>query len=340
MLLYLLRMKNYTVDELDFKIGGGEQEQSRTRKIFEDLKDRATAGKSLLEREKDFLYMGLKLSDFDDGNPEDFRACDDNIFKELYLTYFHDNLTEPFYKHKKGKGIVVVGHQEKIKDFRTLMRVSDVWLNEIKNEKHSDQILQELGIETRRDLKTLDLKYPSLKRRFRKYQDEYRLKKDKIILQSKFIYLLVKSVIENNDSEDFEIPFSGETVEFTIYSLIHIVSRHYAEPMKDNPEKSYHYEHFYPTELHIDLRNILGEIDKLNLIDVNNTDNIFFKFKGVIYQLWIQKRHKQVKGHAGNIQIFRVQTFYPIHSEADIKEITENRDEIAVAEELSLLIAK
>ncbi|MBC7410118.1 MAG: hypothetical protein H7339_17170 [Arcicella sp.] len=332
-------MKNYTVDELDFK-NGGEEEQIRTRKIFEDLRDRAIVGKKLLQREKDFLYTGLKLSDFDDGKPEDFVACDDNIFKELYLTYFHNDLSEPFYKHKKGMGVVQVGYQEKIKDFKTLMQISDAWYNEIKNEKHSDQILQELAIETRRDIKALDAKYTPFLKRFRKYQDAYRLKKDKLILQSKFVFLLVKSVIENNNSEDFEIPFSGETIEFTIYSLVHIVSRHYAEPMKDNPDKSYHYENFYPTELHIDLKNILLEIDKLNLIDINKKDNIIFKFKGIIYHLWIQKRYKQVKGHAGNIQIFRVQTFYPIHSEAEIQNVTEKFEEIAVAEELSVFISK
>ena len=331
-------MKNYTVDELDLK-NGGEEEQIRTRKIFEDLRVRAIAGKKLLEREKDFLYTGLKLSDFDDGSPEDFKACDDNIFKELYLTYFHNNLSGPFYKHKKGMGVVQVGLQEQVMDFKALMQISDAWYNEIKNEKHSDQILQELAIETRRDIKALDAKYPSFLRRFRKHQDTYRLKKDKLILQSKFIFLLVKSIIENNNSEDFEIPFAGETIEFTIYSLVHIVSRHYAEPMKDNADKSYHYENFYPTELHIDLKNILLEIDKLNLIDIRKTDNIRFKFKGIIYHLWIQPRNKQVKGQ-GTVPILRVQTFYPIHSEAEIKNITENFEEIAVADELSIFIVK
>lgn len=238
-------MKHYTVEELDFK-DGSEDEQIRTRKIFEDLKLRANTDKKFLERERDFLYMGLKLSDLNDGKPEDFEVCSDSIFKELYLTYFHNNLSEPFYKHKKGRGIVVVGYQEKINDFKILMKISDSWYEIIKIENHKDQILQELSIETRRDLKTLDTKYSPLVRKFRKNQDEYRLKKDKIILHSKFIYLLVKSVIENNDSEDFEIPFANQVVEFTVYSLIHIVSRHYAEPIKDNSDKTYHYENFTP----------------------------------------------------------------------------------------------
>lgn len=328
-------MKNYTIEELELKIGGGEQEQIRTRKIFEDLRERAIEGKKLLEREKDFLYMALKLSEFDDGKPEDFKSCESNIFKELYLTYFHNNLSGPFFKHKKGKGVVEVGHHEKVKDFNTLMKISDKWIVELKNDKHSDQILQEIGIETRRDLKTLDEKYPSLKRRFRKYQDEYRLKKDKIILQSKFIYLLIKSVIENNDTQDFEIPFSNEFIEFTIYSLVHIVSRHYAEPIKDNPDKTYHYDYFYPTELHLDLKNILTKIDSLNKINIKQIDNIIFEFRNTKYQIWIQKRFKQVKGK-GNVEIFRVQTFYPIYSEEEIIKIENEYEKIKADDELFL----
>ena len=328
-------MKHYDVNELEIQ-EVSQREQIRTRIIFEDLKKRAIEGKKLLEREKDFLYIGLKLSELDDGKPEDFKACENNIFKELYLTYFHNNLSGPFFKHKKGQGLVEVGFREKIKDMSSLMRISDKWLVELKNDKHSDQILQEIGIETRRDLKVLEEKYPSLKRKFKKHQDDYRLKKDKIILQSKFIYLLVKSVIENNDSQDFEIPFSNEIIEFTIYSLVHIVSRHYAEPIKDNPDKTYHYDYFYPTELHLDLKNILTKIDSLNKIDVKQTDNIIFEFKNIKYQIWIQKRFKQVKGQ-GNVEIFRIQTFYPIYSEIEIKKIESEYEKTKADDELFLL---
>lgn len=330
-------MKHYKSEELDLK-NGSKEEQIRTRKIFEDLRDKALGNKKLLEGEKDFFCTCLKLSDFDDGNPQDFITCNDFIFKELYLTYFHSNLSGPFYKAKKGRLIEVTEH-EKVKDFRTLMIISDQWYKQIEIENHKELVLQELSIETRRDLKNLDLRYSGLNKIFKKQKDDYRLKKDKIILQSKFIYLLVKSVIENNDSEDFEIPFSNKIIEFNIYSLIHIVSRHYAEPIKDNPEKTYHYNHFYPTELHVDLKNILIKIDNLNLIDINNVDNICFEFKDIIYKLWIQKRFKQVKG-MGNVQIYRIQTFYPIYSEGEINNLKENYNEIAINEDLNVFINK
>ncbi|KAF2512121.1 hypothetical protein EYY60_07685 [Flavobacterium zhairuonense] len=332
-------MKNhYPLHELNFKNASAE-EQLRTRKVFEDLKKRAHDGKTFLEREKDFFCTCLKLSQWNDGHIHEFEICNDYEFKELYLTYFHNNLEGPFFKVHKTQ-IIEVSPDEQIKDFAYLMKVADEWSKQIEIENHKNPILQEIGFETRRDLKSLSQKFTGLNRIFRKQKDDYKLRKDKIILQSKFIYLLVKSVIENNDNKDFEIPFSNETIEFTIYSLVHIVSRHYAEPIKQNEDKTYHYENFFPTELHIDLKNILLEIDKLNLIDINKTDNIIFKFKGVHYRLYIQKRFKQVKGIKGNIQFFRIQTFYPLYSQEDFEMLQKEYNENKIMDELSVFIHK
>ncbi|MEC5164877.1 hypothetical protein RCH18_000599 [Flavobacterium sp. PL11] len=282
--------------------------------------------------------MGLKISNWDDGKQEEFSACENSIFKELYLTYFHNNLEGPFFKAKKAKA-VRVSELEKIKDFKTLMNLSDSWLKQLEIENHKEPIIQELSIETRRDLKKLNKKYSGLNKIFKRQKDDFRLKKDKIVLQSKFIFLLVKSVIENNDSKDFEINFSNEIIEFGIYSLVHIISRHYAEPIKGDEDKTYHYNNFFPAELHLDLKDILIEIDKLNIININLTDRIIFKFKNVTYKLWIQKRVKQVKG-GGNIKIFRIQTFYPIYSGKDLKDISENYNENEISENLSVFVSK
>ena len=331
-------MKHYLQEELDIK-NGSESEQIRTRKIFDDLKEKALNGKFLLEREKEFLCMGLNLTIHEsDGRPENFDFCNDYIFRELYLTYFHNNLAGPFHKAKKGK-IVEVSEREQIKDFKRLQSISNQWYKQIEITNHKDQVLQELAIETRKDLKELDKKYPRLIRRFRAKQDKYRLQKDKIILQSKFLYHMIKSMKQDYDQSEFEIPFSGQVVELTDYSLVHITNRHYAEPIKDKPEKSFHYQNFYPKELHIDLRNILTEIDKLRLIDLNLTDNVVFEFDGVVYQLWIQKRTKQVKGK-GNVVFNRIQSFYPIYDQEKLSEINTNYDKTKINDKLELYLKK
>ncbi len=328
-------MKHYLLEELDLSDG----EQIETRKIFEDLKKRALDGKLLLEREKKFLCVGLKLTLIEnDGKPENFDFCDDFIFRELYLTYFHNNLSGPFHKAKKGK-IIEVPQNEQMKDFKRLQVFSNKWQTEIEITNHKDQILQELAIETRKDLKELDRKYPKLVRKFKKQQDKYRLQKDKIILQSKFIYHLTKSVIQDYDKTEFEIPFSGKIIELTIYSFIHIINRHYSEHIKDKQDKTFHYDYFHPKELHLDLRIILTQIDKLNLIDINETDNIIFEYGKVVFHLWIQKRNKQVKGK-GNVSFNRIQSFYPIYEEKKIKQIQSEFVKIELNEKLKVFVKK
>ncbi|WP_294733874.1 hypothetical protein [uncultured Flavobacterium sp.] len=334
-----MKQKHYTVQDLEIVNGFKEEEQIRTRKIFENLKLRASNNGKFLEREKDFLYTGLKISLLDDGKTEHFDACVDPIFKELYLTYFHNNLSEPFYKHKKGKGIVEVSEFEKLKDFKTLISISGEWYEAIKKENHKDLILQELSIEARSNLKDFETRYSPLLKKFKKGQDDYRLQKCKIILHSKFVYLLVKSIIENNNNEDFKIPFSNEVVEFTLYSLVHIVNRHYAEQIKNNPNKTYHYENFYPKELHVDLKNILIKIDEFELINLDKTDNVIFKSNNVVYKLYIHKRYKQVKGQ-GNVKIYRIQTFYPIYSNIEKQKISEHYREVSVDGDLSFFVIK
>lgn len=326
--------KKYNIDELELK-NDTEEEQLRTREIFENLKLRAESNSEFLEREKNFFCTCLKLSSKEnDRKPTDFSICENYIFKELYLTYFHNNLSGPFYKAIKGE-LVEVSHNEKVYDFKFLTSISKKWEKMISVTNHSDQVLREISIETNRDLKQLKKKYSGLSKIFRKQQDDYELKKDKIILQSKFIYLLVIEVIQNNPKEDFEIPFNNEIIEFTIYSLVHIISRHYAEPIKGNEEKTYHYGNFYPTELHIDLKNILIKIGKLKKIDINETDNIIFIFKDTYYQLYIQKRNKQIKGK-GNVEIFRIQTFYPIYEKRKTEEIKRVLNLVQIDKNLSV----
>ena len=314
-------MKHYDIDELELK-NDSEEEQIRTRNIFEDLRNKIDNKEFLLEREKTFFCTCLKLSSYEnDGKPSDFKICDDFVFRELYLTYFHNNLSGPFYKAVKGR-IVEVSFTEQAKDFKKLIQISREWEKVITVSNHTDQILNQISIETLRDLKSLKKKYSGLNKIFKKQIDDFNLKKDKLILQSKFIYMLILEVIQNNPPENFEIPFCDEIIEFNLYSLVHIINRHYAEPIKDNSQKTYHYDNFYPSELHIDLKNILTEIDSLKVIDIKKTDNIIFRYNNVLYQLYIQKRFKQIKGQ-GNVEILRIQTFYPIYEKNRIQEIND-----------------
>lgn len=60
----------YSIDELNLK-DSSEEEQIRTRKIFDNIKERSINELFISEHEKDFFCLGVKLSLLDDGKIED-----------------------------------------------------------------------------------------------------------------------------------------------------------------------------------------------------------------------------------------------------------------------------
>ncbi len=325
--------KHYHIEELTLR-NDSDEKQIRTRKIFEDLRGKAINGTFLLEREKEFLCTCLKFTDYeDDGIPEDFDACANFIFKQLYLTYFSSALgSTEFYKAHKGT-IYVVSEKEKIKDFKYLQRECNMWLKEIEKTNHSEQILQQLASETRTELK--NHKKNSGKLLFRRQREKYVMKKDKYILHSKFIYLLVKQVFENHESEDFGFEFLGQNIEIDSYAMIHIINRHYSEIIKENPQKTYHIEDFEPDKIHIRLKDILKRIEDSGKIQPTEIEKFAFEYKSKIYRIWIKKRKKHVKGK-GEIEIHRLETFYPIEDEVELKDLSDNYKLVSIDEELKI----
>lgn len=325
--------KHYDIEELNLK-NDSEEEQIRTRKIFEDLREKAVNGKLLLEREKEFLCTCFKLTDYeDDGNSKDFDACSNFKFKQLYLTYFSSALgSAEFYKAHKGT-IYVVPEKEKFRDFKYLNRERNRWLKEIEKTNHSDQILQQLASETRTELKNHKKKLGKLL--FKRQKEKYAMQKDKYILHSKFIFLLVKQVFEDHERKDFEFEFLSHNIEIDSYSMIHIVNRHYAEIIKENPQKTYHIEDFEPDKLHIRLKDILKRIEKSGIIQPAEIEKLAFEYKNKIYRVWIKKRKKNVKGQ-GEIEFYRLETFYPIEDKGELEDLSNNYELIPVDVELKI----
>src|SRR5690606_40088283 len=119
--------QHYLKEELTFK-NDSENENIRTRKIFEDLYDKQAKNEFILEREKDFFCTCLKLSNYEnDGNPEDFEVCKDYVFKSLFLTYYSSAFGENvFIKTLRGSWYHVP-EKEIIKDYKYLKRIENEW---------------------------------------------------------------------------------------------------------------------------------------------------------------------------------------------------------------------
>ncbi len=312
-----MQYKTFEISELTLH-NNSEEEQMRTRKIFEILKQRAISNEFLSEHEKEFFCTGVKLSLLNDGKWEDYQCCDNPKFKFFYLVYFHD-LTggSPFYK-PKGTSVIKVDSAEAQLDLEYLYLKAEEWQTTIQKGNHSDQLLQQISAETRSELKNLDNQPEFTNDKFAKGSFRYIYKKRAVLLQSKYIYCIALEIFESLTSTDLVLEINNQIIEFNEYSLIHILNRHYSEMTKQySTNKTFHNEDFKPRILSIQLKEILKDIDNSKVLEMKSIDKIAFKINSVDYLLWTSEETKSIKGK-GNVKYRRLNTFYPV---TDLNEL-------------------
>ena len=282
-------------------LDNSDEEQVRTRKIFEILKQRAIRGEFFSEHEKEFFCTGVRLSLLNDGKIEDYSCCDNPKFKFLYLVYFHDLTGGTAYFKPKQTQLYKVDSSEAQHDLEYLYCKADEWETIIQKNNHSEQLTQQISAETRTELKNLDNQPEFVNIQFAKGSFRYLFKKRSILLQSKYIYCIA--------------------LEFNEYSLIHILNRHYSEMTKQySSNKSFHNEDFIPRILSVQIRDILRDIDNSKVLASKSINKIAFQFHNVDYLLWTSEEIKSVKGK-GNLKYRRLNTFYPVSDKNELEKL-------------------
>lgn len=327
---------SYKREELLLK-DDSQEEQVRTRLIFEDLKKKAQNGEEMSEHEKDFFCQGVKLSRLDDGRIEHYDCCSNFKFKITYLAYFHDLSGHSSYQKVQGTKLYNPERNEISNDIAYLARVEASWRNTINITNHKSELLQQISKEARQDLNALEKAKGKLI--FRRDRERFQLDRRKIILQSKYIYCMALQIFEMFEPDDFILNLNGEEIEINEYSVIHIIGRHFAQTTKPNPEKSFHIEDFAPKYLNKQLKNILNEIDESGALAGESINKVAFQYKNIDYIIWINERTKQVKGK-GNVSYYRLETFYPVEDANEISDLKTSYSLEMVNEELSVYVKK
>lgn len=326
----------YSIEELDLK-NDSEEEQVRTREIFENIKGRCNKGEPVSEHEKDFFGLGVKLSLKNDGKIDDYPCCDNYKFKMIYLSYYHDLSGNGYYEKVKGKTIYKVEEREKRLDISYLSQVANSWQNAINITNHSDELLKQISKETREELKEVERNKGMLI--FRRDKKRYELKKRRILLQSKFIYCTALLIFEMFENKDFVFNVNGQDVEINEYSIIHILNRHFSEVTKQNFDKSYHGEDIKPKYLNKQLIEIMTIIDDSKYLDNQTINTISFRYKDTDYAIWINKRIKQEKGK-GNVEFNRLETFYPIKDKEELDKLKQSHNYHQINDDIGVYVKK
>ncbi len=328
----------YKPDELEFK--SPEDWESRGYAILDSLEIKCINKEVLSEHEKDFLCGAMNFPNPTWENLDACECCKNYKFKTLYLTYFQGLAGGRRYiKFSKDiRGPKVVLPEEAALDLQYLERKGLEWETTIKKTNHKEALLQEISKEARLNLKdfnnTQDVKNDII----RKGSRLYFYKKLGILLHSKYIYLVCLGIRETLDSNNNLIYLNGEVIEFTEYSLIHIIQRHFAQLAKQyNTGKTFHNKDFKPKILGKQLKEIIEKIDKSTLLLNKPIKKIGFNFLGKDYLVWTESKTKSIIGK-GNVPYKRLQTFYPVEDISQLTVLKNNSDLVTITPELSVYI--
>jgi DNA-binding ferritin-like protein (Dps family) len=307
-------------DELQYK-ENSDAEKERTFKIFQTLKDKVSKGETLSEHEKEFFCMGIKYQN-GENEAKTYSECENVKFKFLYLVYYTD-LSGGLKYHKPVNGkIKEVEPGEVQEDLKYLNQKNNEWEPVIAKNNHTEQLLQQLAKETREHIKEFD-KLPEYKNIFSKGK-KYLFKRKAIILHSKYIYCKALENFERLNPDDKIYEIDGKQIEFNEYSMVHILSRHYAQSAKQyKTNKSFHIKDFDYRTISIDLKNIIKKIDESNLYSGKSIKKIPIQFKGIDYLIWTEQKTKPVIGQ-GNVSFIRLQSFYPVIDSIEKSKIVQD----------------
>ena len=328
----------YTPDELVFNSDTIEEEK-RVHRMLDDLFRLAENGNLLSEHEKEFLCRSIKTSENVPVKIEDCDYCQNFYFKYLFLTYWHDLSGSSEYNKLKYGKYVSVSKSEKKDDLKELKRIANDWLKTISINNHSEELLQKISKESRDNLKKL----------FKGTKTDYlspiieisknSLPKFTSLLHTKYIYCMALLILEKYSPNDLSFNLNEHRIEINEYSVIHILTRHFAKSMQPSSKKSFHNENFRPSLLIDRIKNIFNTIDESNLLKGHTINNIAFTFKNEVYMVHIKVKTKQIK-NIGNVKYNRLETFYSLTDPNKLKKLYKKHILHMIDENLGVFIEK
>lgn len=272
---------------------------------------------------------------------------DDFKFYHLYLTYAIDlTFKSTYYKRNENKRISeTVDYREieslnnqefnssvaeKLNQFRIDNQfIIPVKATEIKNDKiflenfamnwakicvddrHSDENIRIISKETRDTLKKKNIEL------YIENKLDSNLKQDvfKGLLKSYYIFHEAKKILEHIDSHNQlkEFTLNGIKIELNLYSLVHILNRHYAELISSQniiKTKSFHNTKIEPTKINLFIEylfSIIKEKGLESMIEIKSNESILFNYFGKDYAIF----PKEYKYNKSKIII---ETFFIIES--------------------------
>lgn len=227
------------------------------------------------------------------------------------------------YAHKDLLATQQYSKTEIQSDLDKLSSLAADWQETIDKTNHREKVLNEVAAETRNEIKSYDRDPIFHEYGFFRRCNNYKFGLKRLQLRSKYIYLFTREFFDRLGSESVELRLGSKILEFTTYSMIHILNRHYHFSQKQaEKDKSLHSEIVQPRDIHVVLGHVFSLLSDEDLKRLDD-DRIHFDYKGELFTVWINSATKQVKGK-GNVSYERVASFYPVKNISEKQNIHTN----------------
>lgn len=315
----------YTLQEIqDARSDSSDLELKRAHEIFFDLKKMVESGKTLALHEVDhfcdFEFIGTRkgIAEYDIHK---YDICKDYWFAHAYREYWDD--LWGLRKHTDALTSKELSKNNIRNEISRLKQIGSEWEQIIQQTTHTDQRLADIAKETRTEIKN-HKKLPEFNEYgFFRACNMYKYQKMIIILRSKYIYILTREFFHNHGTDSLTLTIGTRDIEFTPYSLIHVLSRHYEFSRKQvDRQKSFHTELIEPREIFNHLRVIFSAIEPELELKLDPR-KLFVNIGGQIFTIWISPATKQVRG-LGNVPYERIGSFYPTEDKRELTEVNND----------------
>jgi hypothetical protein len=293
------------------------KQNQKERKIIEQ---KLTQKASLTIEEQYFMCVNLDLKSCF-RRPE----CRDQYFYRVYLLR-DENL--PTWGQLSG-----IDRNR----FRALVRQ---WEKSILNADNTDPLLHASVIETKIEIRNLKKEHGL--NDLTTASPEIDLKYFELLAWSKFRYILTKKIFDLSIKADYYLlQLNGIAIRFDTKSCAHILTRHFAQGMKQYAsDKDHFYDVFGHTDLHLQIEKLFVAIDASGLYVNDVVEDISFRYGQIIYKIYVRPGTEFKKGIKGPQHFMRLSTFFPVSDKDMLQDLHDNYEEKKINDQTTIFTRK
>jgi hypothetical protein len=221
------------------------------------------------------------------------KECQDEYFYRVYLSRREGSITSNYISGVDRNRYMTMVRKWEAEIYKAPLRV-------ITDLKEHASIR-----ETKEEIRNLKKVIPNHDRPG-KAKSLYDQKYFELLAWSKFRHISVKKIFENSIKADYyTFSLNGKPILFDPYSQAHILARHYAHGIKQyNSLKDHFYDTFAHTDLHLRIEELFNKIENSGFYKNDPIEEINFRYKGVLYKIYINEQAQSIKGQRSPQKFF------------------------------------